>query len=374
MRSTESATSTLYQASAAQEASAFTQQAPPPPLSPSARTQYSWLTIYFFLNIALTIFNKVVLGKFPFPYTLTAVHAFSGTVGCFVLLRMGFFKLSRLTTSENMILVLFSFLFTINIAISNVSLGLVTVPLHQIIRATTPLFAITMNVFLDEAKYSFYTYMSLLLVVAGVGFSTFGDYYCTPLGFVLTLLGAFLAAVKTVVANKMLTGRLRLGPLELLYRMLPLAFIQTIVYGYVSGEIPTIMRAANFASDLMPLTPRADSPNFVLDNMMIIKLALNGLIAFALNIVSFTANKNTSALTMTVAGNVKQVTTIVLSIVFFNLAVNLVNAFGIALTFAGGAWYAKVELDRKQASGPVATGLPKKDDLEKQLKATDAKK
>jgi hypothetical protein len=39
---------------------------------------------------------------------------------------------------------------------------------------------------------------------------------------------------------------------------------------------------------------------------------MNGAIAFGLNVVSFTANKKTGALTMSVAANVKQVLTIVL--------------------------------------------------------------
>lgn len=53
---------------------------------------------------------------------------------------------------------------------------------------------------------------------------------------------------------------------------------------------------------------------------------------------------------MTVAGNVKQVMTIILSILFFNLVVNFTNSVGIILTLLGGAWYAKVEFDRKQES------------------------
>lgn len=328
--------------------------APDLPQAPSARKQCTWLIIYFFFNIVLTIFNKVVLGKFPFPYTLTTVHAFSGFIGCLILYLMKFFTLSRLSTTENIVLVLFSFLFTINIAISNVSLGLVTVPLDQIIRATTPLFAITMNILLDGTKYSVYTYLSLVLVVAGVGFSTFGDYSCTSLGFILTLLGAFLAALKTVVTNKMLTGRLRLGPLELLFRMLPLAFIQTLVYGYLSGEITTIYRASPWFNDDSIVMNSSGNltylPGISIDKPLVFKLALNGVIAFGLNVVSFTANKNTSALTMTVAGNVKQVMTIILSILFFNLVVNFTNSVGIILTLLGGAWYAKVEFDRKQES------------------------
>ena len=56
------------------------------PLSASAILSLSasppiWLLLYFGFNLALTLFNKIILVQFPFPYTLTAVHAFWGTIG-----------------------------------------------------------------------------------------------------------------------------------------------------------------------------------------------------------------------------------------------------------------------------------------------------
>lgn len=327
----------------------------------SVRRKYAWLAVYFFFNLVLTLFNKVVLGSFPFPYVLTAIHALCGTIGCFILNKQGAFTLSRLTDREDMTLLFFSFLYTINIAISNVSLKLVTVPFHQVIRATTPLFAMALNIGLYHSQYPLMTYLSLLLVVAGVGFATFGDYYFKPMGFFLTLLGAFLAALKTVVTNRIQTGRLRLSPLELLYRMSPLAFAQTIIYSFLTGELATIYKGAKAAwypetvAAVVAEGAEAAAPEFVFTKDLCVKLALNGMIAFGLNVVSFTANKNTGALTMTVAANIKQVMTIVLAILFFNLDVNPTNAFGIFLTLVGGAWYAKLELERKQKPAEPAT-------------------
>lgn len=340
-----------------------------PPALPelSLGKKYAWLAIYFTFNLILTLFNKVVLGSFPFPYVLTSVHALCGTIGCFILNKQGAFTLSRLTDSEDITLLFFSFLYTINIAISNVSLKLVTVPFHQVIRATTPLFAMALNIVLYHSSYPLLTYMSLLLVVAGVGFATFGDYFFKPMGFFLTLLGAFLAALKTVVTNRIQTGRLRLSPLELLYRMSPLALAQTLVYAFLTGELNAIYKGVQAAWHPELLAVAADAatnagakttPEFVLTQGLVIKLILNGLIAFGLNVVSFTANKNTGALTMTVAANIKQVMTIVLAIVFFHLQVNATNAFGIFLTLVGGAWYAKLELERKQTKQQSPSVLP----------------
>jgi len=66
-----------------------------------------------------------------------------------------------------------------------------------------------------------------------------------------------------------------------------------------------------------------------MDRRQVMILLLNGIIAFALNVISFTANKKTGALTMTVAANVKQILTIVLSIIFFHLTVTWMNALGM---------------------------------------------
>ena len=48
--------------------------------------------------------------------------------------------------------------------------------------------------------------------------------------------------------------------------------------------------------------------------------------------------------------NVKQVLTIILAVLIFHLTLNPTNIFGITLTLAGGAWYARVELQEKKKS------------------------
>ena len=88
-------------------------------------------------------------------------------------------------------------------------------------------------------------------------------------------------------------------------------------------------------------------------------LLANGILAFGLNIVSFTANKKVGPLSMTIAANVKQVLTIVCAVKMFGLRIDLINALGIALTLVGRAWYAGIEYKEKMArramSGPLCT-------------------
>lgn len=83
---------------------------------------YMWLGLYFILNLSLTLYNKIILNNFRFPYSLTAIHTLCGSVGCYLLYMMNIFTPAKLGDRENIIMVMFSILYTINIAISNVSL------------------------------------------------------------------------------------------------------------------------------------------------------------------------------------------------------------------------------------------------------------
>ncbi|SAL98825.1 hypothetical protein [Absidia glauca] len=299
---------------------------------------YVWLGAYFILNLSLTLYNKAILLDFRYPWSLTAIHTLCGSVGCYLLYALGVFTPAKLNDNENMVMLMFSVLYTINIAISNepcICGGKFWKErqnmFHQVIRAMTPVFTVMISIAFLQKSYSRKIYLSLLPVVMGVGFATIGEYDYTVIGFLLTVLGTVLAAVKTIVTNRVQVGRLKLHPLDLLLRMSPLAFVQCVFYAYATGELE---RVREFSSTNMTLSLASG-------------LLINGLLAFALNIVSFTANKKTSALTMTVAGNVKQVLSIILAVVIFDLNINVTNAFGIALTLIGGAWYGNVEMAEK---------------------------
>lgn len=145
------------------------------------------------------------------------------------------------------------------------------------------------------------TYLSLVPIILGVAFATYGDYYVrihscsgaisltdaqfTMWGLVLTLFGTLLAAMKTVLTNiiqvrqpasassrllKSLAqvGRLKLHPLDLLLRMSPLAFVQCVICGWYTGELE---RVRAYGATTMT---RGNA----------IALLVNGFLAFLLNV------------------------------------------------------------------------------------------
>ncbi|EIN14509.1 TPT-domain-containing protein [Punctularia strigosozonata HHB-11173 SS5] len=303
-----------------------------------------WLAMYFILNLTLTLHNKAVLVDLPYPYVLTAVHSLCSTLGALIMRRKGFYTPSRLGLRENVLLLAFSTLYSLNVAVSNVSLKMVSVPFHQVVRSTTPAFVLMLSYWFLHSTWGRSQLISLLLVITGVTIATFGDYSCTLAGFVLTLIGTFLAALKALMTGLIQSRQsdkpdiapqsnrpccvesLRLGlhPYDLLARMSPLALVQCLCYAHYSGELIHVAENASYGT--------------------VIILLANGIIAFALNVVSFTANKKTSALSMTVAANVKQVLTIMLAVFIFGLSISPLNIIGIAVTLLGGACYAWAQL------------------------------
>lgn len=191
----------------------YPESSPPSPISPQGKNAQPllsplpapprpshaeplWITLYFIFNLGLTLYNKVVLSRFPFPYTLTALHALLGTIGCFILVQHGVFQPAILNSKETAVLVAFSFLYTVNIAISNLSLQLVTVAVrlflsiasillmspqqfHQIVRASTPIFTLILWSFLYGNHSSREKIVSLVPVVVGVGLSCVSLYLST---------------------------------------------------------------------------------------------------------------------------------------------------------------------------------------------------
>lgn len=130
-----------------------------------------------------------------------------------------------------------------------------------------------------------------------------------------------------------MTGRLRLPAFELLLRMGPLAAVQSLLYSLMIGEFQAFLKfvaEGNLSSGKMAV------------------VAGNGVLAFALNVVSFETNKIAGALTLSICANLKQCLTIVMGAFLWNVPVSVMNGVGIMLTLAGGAWYSGVELGNKR--------------------------
>lgn len=135
----------------------------------------------------------------------------------------------------------------------NVSLRHVSVNLNQVMGSLLPAFAILMGLCVKE-RFTARRILSVVPVIIGVALACYGDMDYTVIGFVYTLSSVILAALKAVVAGQMLTGTLKLHPVDLLGHLAPLAMFQCICLSIATGEVSAIIRRPElYLTDARPM-------------------------------------------------------------------------------------------------------------------------
>ena len=149
------------------------------------------------------------------------------------------------------------------------------------------------------------------LISLGVAMTSIGESYFSLIGFCFQLLGILAESSRLVLTNIFLK-ELKLDPLSNLYYIAP-------VCACFTGLAMMCFEAKDLPYERM----------FGVDFIAV--MLANGLVAFTLNIAVVMLIGNTSALTLTLAGVVKDVMLVVMSMVIFNSPVTMLQYLGYAV-------------------------------------------
>lgn len=255
------------------------------------------------------------------------------------------------------VMILYSLLFSMNIAIGNVSLQYVSINFNQVMRSLVPIIALFCTYLMHYCLYqrqsqhsdekpknyapiiSFQRQMAVYLVVFGVIVSTIGDRMSfTIVGLIYTLLCVVLAALKVVVSSELLTTtrypQFKMHPLRLLHRMAPLAFVQCLGMSIITGEFQIIRQ--RWYIDLDPFTTGNIVP--------IVVLIISGILAFSLNICALQAYKVTSPITCCITAAVKQVLMVWIGTAMFHTTITPLNGCGIVIVLFSSTYYSYISI------------------------------
>jgi len=181
------------------------------------------------------------------------------------------------------------------------------------LKAFTPVAVLIFSFFACLEKTSFTEIYIVTLICIGVAITSVGELYFSWMGFTFQSLAILAEASRLVLTNIVLKS-LKLDPLSTLYYVAPLCalFIGIACFIFESEDLPyEMMYTTEFITVML----------------------INGMVAFTLNVAVVLLIGNTSALVLTLAGIVKDILLVVLSVLVFGSPVTPLQyaGYGVAL-------------------------------------------
>ena len=295
-----------------------------------------YISLWFMLSMALTILNKITLETMGFNYP-TILSFFHLSFSTFISWISSFFQKHEDTVDEETLnkkekslfyrISLLSLIFATQIICGNLSVSDCSVAFVQIVRTVIPFFTMVLSYLFFGSTFSIHHIFSCILVVSGVVLTCLNEINLTLIGLIIALVGCFLSAFKTVFTKYILSSNYAIPSAELVLRISPISAIETFGIILFSDE-PDKIAGKDKKCFTWPL---------------FIAICLSSLIAFFLNLSNFLATQHSSPLTMKVVGCVKQIATILVSIIIFRQKVTTLNVIGMSITIIGSIYYTLIK-------------------------------
>ncbi|BFG18873.1 hypothetical protein CerSpe_051480 [Prunus speciosa] len=297
---------------------------------------YTYVAIWIFLSFTVIVYNKYILDKkmynWPFPISLTMIHMSFCASLAFVLVRV--FKLVEpVTMSRDLYIssvVPIGALYSLSLWLSNSAYIYLSVSFIQMLKALMPVAVYSIGVSLKKESFKTDTMVNMVSISIGVAIAAYGEARFDTWGVILQLGAVAFEATRLVLIQILLTSKgITLNPITSLYYVAPccLAFL---FVPWIFVEYPILRDSSSFHFDFLIF-------------------GTNSLCAFALNLAVFLLVGKTSALTMNVAGVVKDWLLIAFSWSVIKDTVTPINLFGYGLAFLGVAYYNHSKLQALKA-------------------------
>ncbi|CAI5972088.1 unnamed protein product [Closterium sp. NIES-64] len=280
--------------------------------------------------------------NWPYPISLTMIHmAFCSSLA-FVLVRV-----VRVVEPVAMSLEMYvssvlpiGALYAMSLWFSNSAYIYLSVSFIQMLKALMPVAVYTLGVAFQKDAFRCSTMSNMLLVSVGVGIAAYGEANFNFTGVLLQLAAVAFEATRLVLIQILLASKgISLNPITSLYYVSPTCLIfLTIPWFFV--EYPSL------------------APHLAAPHPDLLVFGGNCVCAFALNLAVFLLIGKTSALTMNVAGVVKDWLLIAFSWSVIKDRVTAINLFGYLLAFGGVCWYNHSKLQTLSCLRPRAGSPP----------------
>ncbi|KAK9199345.1 hypothetical protein WN944_014535 [Citrus x changshan-huyou] len=307
---------------------------------------YAYILLYIALSSGQIFFNKWVLSSkeinFPFPLGLTLLHMVFSSVLCFLLTKV--FKVMKV--EDGMTLEIYTTsvipigaMFAMTLWLGNTAYLYISVAFAQMLKAIMPVAVFILGVAAGLEVMSCRMLLIMSVISFGVVVASYGEININWIGVVYQMGGVVGEALRLIFMEILVKRKgLKLNPISViaLCLFIPWIFLEKPKMDALeTWHFPPLM------------------------------LTLNCLCTFALNLSVFLVISHTSALTIRVAGVVKDWVVVLFSaLLFADTKLTIINLFGYGIAIAGVAAYNNHKL-KKEASRAISD-----DSQQTQLTAT----
>ncbi|EFJ45992.1 hypothetical protein VOLCADRAFT_63129 [Volvox carteri f. nagariensis] len=309
---------------------------------------YTYVLIWMGISIAVILFNKWLLAYsgFPFPIALTLWHMFfCSCVGVVAVRVLKVVKSHNMTPREYYTRVMpIGLLYAGSLWLSNSAYLYLSVSFIQMTKSLMPGLVYASGVMLGTEKYSRGVTLNMLLIAFGVVVCAIGELNLVFKGVVQQLTALGFEAMRLTMVQVLINSKgYNMNPIQSLYYVSPACLVCLLV-PFLSVELSKMRTSTNWTFN----------PSVML---------ANALTAFVLNLAVFLLIGKTSALTMNIAGVIKDWMLIFFSFYLFHAPVTTLNLLGYAFCCSGVVVYNHMKL--QMIKSKVASNSGGKADEEK---------
>jgi len=288
--------------------------------------------LWYFLNTAYNIGNKLVLTAFPMPWTAATWELFFGFPYVFLLWTSGLRKAPKLSWESIKLLAPSGVLLAGTHVGGVISFGLGAISFTHVLKATEPVWSALLSAVIFRDFLPLPVYLSLVPIIAGVGLASVKELTFSWVSFVAGTASAVTSAAKAILSKKVLDGKPlgeNLTPANMFAILSILGFIAITPVALII-EPPKAAMAAWSAALAKGYT-----------NLQLVRLlGVSGFLYYIYNEVAFLALAEVAPVTHAVTNTVKRVVIILASILVFKTAITPLGAVGSGITILGALLYA----------------------------------
>ncbi|KAE8124578.1 hypothetical protein FH972_019446 [Carpinus fangiana] len=277
--------------------------------------------------------------NFPYPLGLTLLHMVFSSVLCFMLTKI--FKI--LKVEEGMTAEIYATsvvpigsMFAMTLWLGNTAYLYISVAFAQMLKAIMPVAVFVLGVAAGLEIMNCRMLLVMSVISFGVLVASYGEIDINWVGVVYQMGGVVGEALRLIFMEILVKRKgLKLNPISVMYYVSPCSAL-CLFFPWIFLERTKMEEHGSW--NFPPLV-----------------LLLNCLCTFALNLSVFLVITHTSALTIRVAGVVKDWVVVLLSaLLFADTKLTIINLFGYGIAIAGVAAYNNQKLKKEVSRGSVS--------------------